>query len=308
MKEMMNIRKNDSFRTWRLQVRSCVIVVIIILSSIILIRSLSSSTLNTHWFTAYAAYTRATPVTGGPSVNDPKLKVEVVAKGLQIPTSMAFLGPNDILVLEKNSGNVLRVLNGEILKTPLLHVNVATSFIEWGLLGIDVSKSSNANAPRSVFLYYTEPGGTAGFAAGNRLYRYELTNDKTQLINPKLLLDLPANTPNPPAESNHIGGKVLIGPDNYVYTVIGDVGGHQGLAQNVENGRPLDGTSGILRVTQEGQPVAGNPLVGSSSSGGDNTSDKGKAGKENEKKGEGLSSSFLNVYYAYGIRNSFGGL
>ena len=82
MKEMMNIRKNDSFRTWRQQVRSCVIVVIIILSSIILIRSLSSSTLNTHWFTAYAAYTRATPVTGGPSVNDPKLKVEVVTKGL----------------------------------------------------------------------------------------------------------------------------------------------------------------------------------------------------------------------------------
>jgi len=73
-------------------------------------------------------------------VNDPNLKVEVVAKGLQIPTSMAFLGPDNILVLEKNTGNVLRVLNGEILKTPLLHVNVATPFIEWGLLGIAVSK------------------------------------------------------------------------------------------------------------------------------------------------------------------------
>ncbi len=187
-------------------------------------------------------------------MNDPNLKVEVVAKGLQIPTSMAFLGPDNILVLEKNTGNVLRVLNGEILKTPLLHVNVATPFIEWGLLGIAVSKGSNAIAPRSVFLYYTKPGGASGFASGNGLYRYELTTDNTQLINPKLLLDLPANTPNPQAS-------------------------HQGQAQNVEKGRPLDGTSGILRVTQDGEPV-GNGIFG--------------------------GSAPANAYYAYGIRNSFG--
>ena len=40
---------------------------------------------------------------GGPIVvNDPNLKVETVFKGLRSPTSMAFLGPNDILVLEKD--------------------------------------------------------------------------------------------------------------------------------------------------------------------------------------------------------------
>src|SRR5207247_11419267 len=111
-----------------------------------------------------------------------------------------------IFVLEKNTVNVLRVLNGEILKTPLLHVNVATSFLEWGLLGIAVAKSGNANEPRNVFLYYTE----SGVEGGNRVYRYDLTDDNTQLINPKLLLNLPANSPNPPAESNHDGGKLLI--------------------------------------------------------------------------------------------------
>ncbi len=261
---------------------------------------------NSNQFVAYAAYTKALSSPGGPTVNDPNLRVKIVAKGLQIPTSIAFLGPNDILVLEKNTGDVLRVLNGEILKTPLLHVNVATLFIEWGLLGIAVSKSSNANEPRNVFIYYTESGGTTGVAAGNRLYRYDLTTDNSQLINPKLLLDLPANTPNPLAESNHNGGKVLIGRDSNVYTVIGDVGSHQGQAQNVERGKPLDGTSGILRTTQDGQPVADNPLVSNSGSTTDDTSGKGKAGKEGQKKGEGLSSPFLNDYYAYGIRNSFG--
>ena len=37
---------------------------------------------------------------------DPSLKVELVAQGLRSPTSMAFLGPNDILVLEKETGTV----------------------------------------------------------------------------------------------------------------------------------------------------------------------------------------------------------
>jgi len=33
--------------------------------------------------------------------NGTNLKAEVVFQGLKFPTSMAFLGPNDILVLEK---------------------------------------------------------------------------------------------------------------------------------------------------------------------------------------------------------------
>ncbi|MGA7007412.1 MAG: hypothetical protein WBY28_10090 [Nitrososphaeraceae archaeon] len=42
------------------------------------------------------------------------------------------------------------------------------------------------------------------------MYRYELVNNK--LVNPKLLLDLPA-TPG----AIGIGGKVVVGPDNNVY-------------------------------------------------------------------------------------------
>jgi aldose sugar dehydrogenase len=38
------------------------------------------------------------PSPKGPIINDPALEAEVVFKGLRYPTSMAFLGPNDILV------------------------------------------------------------------------------------------------------------------------------------------------------------------------------------------------------------------
>ena len=48
----------------------------------------------------------------GPTMNDSHLKAEVVFKGIRFPTSMAFLGPNDILVLEKNEGTVRRIVNG----------------------------------------------------------------------------------------------------------------------------------------------------------------------------------------------------
>jgi aldose sugar dehydrogenase len=254
--------------------------------TILIIASSSSVMLIPHtYFYVNAAYTKAVPAATGPTINDPKLKAEVVFKGLHIPTSLAFLGPNDILVLEKNSGNVLRILDGNLIKKPLLHVNVPTQFLEWGLLGIAISKQQTNTAGSDVagqahtyvFLYYTKSTANPRVSAGNHLYRYELVNN--QLINPVDLLNLPSNAPDPLVESNHNGGKVLIGPDNNIYTVIGDVGSHDGQAQNNKIGKKLDGTSGILRITKDGQPVVPDPL-----------------GREDP----------TRVYYAYGIRNSFG--
>ena len=106
--------------------------------------------------------TRAPPALTGPAVDDHNLKVEqIINKGFDDATSMAFLGPNDILVLEKNTGKVHRILNGKILPKPLLDVNVANQ-AERGLLGIaianDNASTENGNT-RHVFLYYTESGG-----------------------------------------------------------------------------------------------------------------------------------------------------
>jgi glucose/arabinose dehydrogenase len=49
-----------------------------------------------------------------PIITDSSLEVEQVAEGLQLPTTMAFLGPNDILVLEKDKGTVQRIVSGNI--------------------------------------------------------------------------------------------------------------------------------------------------------------------------------------------------
>ncbi|HYZ49887.1 MAG TPA: PQQ-dependent sugar dehydrogenase [Nitrososphaeraceae archaeon] len=279
--------------------------------------------------------TRARPSLTGPTLNDPNVKVEqIIERGLDDPTSMAFLGPNDILLLEKNTGKVHRIVNGKVLPEPVLDVNVANQ-AERGLLGIAIANNNNDNGStengniRHVFLYYTESGGgkdgddapvskvtptstatdtdnatttttttnagTRGLdtvlPAGNRLYRYDLdlnnnnnsnNSNNSKLTNPLLLLNLPASPPPQRAgtEKNHNGGKVLIGPDNNVYVGIGDVGGHRGQSENNPNGIAPDGTGGILRVTQDGQIVDNPPL--------------------------GTDTIPLSLYYAYGMRNTFG--
>src|SRR5215216_2644540 len=217
-----------------------------------------------------------------PIINDPNLKVELIVQGLALPTTMAFLGPNDILVLEKDKGTVQRIVNGKILPEPLLDVNVATS-VERCMCGIAVSQSDTGIT--YVFLYFTEAELAdsediieAKDPLGNRVYRYELVNNK--LINPVLLLDLPA-IPGP----RHNGGAIMIGPDNNLYVPIGDVDGAytggpgETKAQNYVDGVEPDGRSGILRITQDGSPV-GIGILG--------------------------NTHPLNLYYAYGIRNSFG--
>ena len=46
-----------------------------------------------------------------PAMVDPNLSVRTVVTGLTEPTGMAFLGPNDFLVLEKSTGKVQRVVD-----------------------------------------------------------------------------------------------------------------------------------------------------------------------------------------------------
>jgi glucose/arabinose dehydrogenase len=162
---------------------------------------------------------------------------------------------------------------------PVLDLNVTNQW-ESGLLGI---ATLNKDDRTYVFLYYTESNAgdvsnsTTSNPSYNKLYRYELINDK--LLNPQLIFT--SRTPN---RYSHIGGALQIGPDNNVYLTVGDMHGDQNastrtMAQNYNNGIKPDGRAGILRFTINGDPV-GDGLLG--------------------------PEYPLNLYYAYGIRNSFG--
>jgi aldose sugar dehydrogenase len=224
-------------------------------------------------------------------VSDPSLKSELVYKGIQVISNMAFLGPEDILVLERIEGTVKRIVNGTMQQDPLIDLNVVN---QDGLTGI--ATSSDKGNPRYVFLYVTEAprlyqqdietaeemetvNEELGYTAEcNCVYRYEFDNGK--LINPALILGLPA-TPGPMRN----GGEILLGPDGNLYVTVGDLEGYKTdptrtKAQNYKNGTDPDGRAGILRVTQDGQVVDGSRILG--------------------------DEHPLDIYYAYGIRNSFG--
>ncbi|MGH9997432.1 MAG: PQQ-dependent sugar dehydrogenase [Nitrososphaeraceae archaeon] len=205
-----------------------------------------------------------------PIINDPNLQAEIFVEGLSFPTSMSFIDNNNILVLEKEEGTVRLISNGILQEQPVLKVDVISNN-ERGLLGIAIMNND------TVFLYYTESSSSSftedNEPLGNRVYKYQWNEEEKILVNPKLILDLPA-IPGP----NHNGGKLAIGPDNYLYVVIGDLN-HEGKLQNIVDGPQPDDTGVIFRVNPEnGSPAPDNPF----------------ANNEN------------NRYYAYGIRNSFG--
>jgi len=54
-----------------------------------------------------------------PRMMVPNLAVRAVTTNLNQPTSMAFIGMNDFFVLEKASGKVQRIMNGELTATVL---------------------------------------------------------------------------------------------------------------------------------------------------------------------------------------------
>ena len=243
----------------------------------------------------------------GPKVTDSNLKVELVARNLDFPTAIDFLGNDDLLLTEKDTGNVYEIINGNI-SAPLIHLNVTTRD-ERGLLGLAISGNGNNDSKDNtfVYLYYTlcgkdkatdseviqqflngekvgQPTVKGGSKkCGNYVYKYELDAKNNKLVAPKLIASLPG-LPGP----SHNGGKLLMDKEKNLFVTIGDLQttkfnqnktGYDTKAQNIINGTFPDGRGGILRITHDGKPV-GNGTLG--------------------------VDYPLNLYYAYGIKNSFG--
>jgi aldose sugar dehydrogenase len=228
-----------------------------------------------------------TSVTDYPALSDRNLKIETVATGFAFPTAIAFLGNNEILLLEKNTGNVFRIVNGNISNL-VVRLNVSIED-ERGLLGIAISRNDKSKQDNPfVFLYFTSCSQVKTVSnnsqdCGNYIYRYELDTEKNILVDPRLILELPF-LPGP----SHNGGVIEIDDEDNIFVTIGDLQpsafnknqtGFDTMAQNILNGTAPDGRAGIIRLTQDGKPV-----------------DNGILGDDFP----------LNLYYAYGVRNSFG--
>jgi glucose/arabinose dehydrogenase len=258
-----------------------------------------------------------------PTLIDPALQVAPVVSGLNQPTCMAFLGPNDFFINEKASGQVKRVVNGGVAAIVLnLPVN---SNSERGLLGIALHPRFPGNP--SVYLYWTESstGADSGVVSevgnpnslfqpgtpqplGNRVDRFTWNPANQTLTYAQNLIRLHAfqldnNSPGAPQQANHNSGHIRFGPDGKIYIQIGD-NGRRGWLQNLPNGpfipfAPDDQFGGpapdnnhvtgcIFRLNDDGTTPVDNPFFSAGAQFG------GEVGANIQK------------IYSYGHRNGFG--
>jgi glucose/arabinose dehydrogenase len=170
----------------------------------------------------------------GPVLYDSSLAVErYVKEGIpNSPTTMAFIG-DDILVLERYTGLVRLVRDGQLSPGPVLDVSVAKDG-ERGMLGITAIENT-------VYLYFTAANADAGQAIENRIFKYTWNGEK--LVDPVLLKTLPS-------DNFYHNGGAMTNHNGQVYAVIGD-NGNYGRLQNRDFDWKND-TSVILRVEPPG--------------------------------------------------------
>ena len=245
-----------------------------------------------------------------PVLLDQNLSVTTVINGLDQPTTMAFISANEFLVLERATGRVQRILNGQ-LQTPALDLAVNNAS-ERGLLGIAL----HPNFPYTpwVYLYWTESSTGVDTSnidqvalLGNRVDKFIWDGSTLTLSQNLIRLRALQADAGQPSRGNHNGGVIRFGPDGKLYIVIGDEG-RRGFLQNLPCGpattcsgtiTPDDQfggpepdnahlTGAILRLNDDGTTPFDNPFAGI------------PTGQETE------TTANIRRLFAYGIRNSFG--
>jgi glucose/arabinose dehydrogenase len=256
-----------------------------------------------------------------PTMLDPNLVVRTVVDGLNQPTSMAFLGLNDILVLEKATGKVqrVRVVNGVIQQSPVL--DLAVNFAsERGLLGIALHPDFAHNG--LVYLYWTCRGPAAGEDCdegpdssdlaevpllGNRVDRF-VWNGATLMFDQNLIrLRAFQADAGQPLRGNHDGGVIKFGPDRKLYIFMGD-NGRRGHLQNLPCGPTATCPGATVADDQFGGPEPDNAhLTGVIL----RLNDDGTTPSDNPFFGVGAAmggevGANIQKIFAYGLRNSIG--
>lgn len=169
------------------------------------------------------------------------LQVDTLATGLDIPWEILW-GPDDYIWMTERRGRVSRV-NPETGQVTVIlnHQSAVWQSSESGMLGMAI----HPDFTTSPYVYIAYTYGTSSSNAKEKIVRFEYNG--TNLINETTLLD------DIPANSTHIGCRILFLPDGTILFTTGD-------AQNQPSSQNMNSLAGkVLRMNQDGTIPADNP-------------------------------------------------
>lgn len=206
------------------------------------------NTLLSFWtfiFFIFPAYSQTPPDIG--------YQAQISGGGLTAPIDIVNAGDGSNRLFVVQRGGTIRVYDQNLTYIQdFLSVTDVGSAGEGGLLSLAFHPNYETNG--FLFVYYTRTDLSLEVA------RYTVSTGNINSADPaskQVVINIPH-----PGQSNHNGGKILFGPDGYLYLATGDGGGGGDLSNNAQNGTSLLGK--MLRINVNTIPYtipSDNPYV-----------------------------------------------
>jgi len=175
--------------------------------------------------------------------------VDVVARGLQNPWAVAFIGDGRMLVTERPGSMRVVQADGRVGE-PLAGVPPVEAVGQGGLLDVVTDRDFARN--RTVHFCYSEPAGQGATGSSTAMASARLSADAARLEDVKVIFSQRPKV----VSRQHFGCRIVQADDGSLFLTLGDRGQHMASAQTLDNH-----IGKVVRLRLDGTPHPENPFL-----------------------------------------------